>query len=271
MTRQYYRNESPLVGFLILVALLFVVYLATNPKGAMMVLLLVLVCYFIIKIFKKKLISSHLNNLIEKLKNSGEEDYFKNFITRFGLENGKKYGGYTFRNHNFDQDRINDLVKILKEKEIISKEKDVYTLIEHYVQEKEEQITRESIRKEPQKFAGLSGSDFEKLLYRLFEAMAYKMEWIGRSGDQGGDLIANKNGERTLIQAKCYRDWSTGNDAVQQVVGAMKMYDCSKTKVVTTSHFTPEAISLAKANMTELISKEQLQELLINNLGESWF
>ena len=97
------------------------------------------------------------------------------------------------------------------------------------------------------------------------------MELIGRSGDQGGDLIANKNGERILIQAKCYRDWSTGNMAVQQVVGAMKLYNCNKAKVVTTSYFTKEAISLAKANGTELISREQLQELLMRFLNENWY
>ncbi|MDI6820651.1 MAG: restriction endonuclease [Patescibacteria group bacterium] len=117
----------------------------------------------------------------------------------------------------------------------------------------------------------LSGTDFEKLLYRLFEAMGYKVELVGHSGDQGGDLIANKEGERVLIQAKCYRDWSTGNAAVQQVVGAMNHYNCNKTIVVTTSHFTSEAIILAKDNKTELVSKERLQELLLKYLGESWF
>lgn len=143
-------------------------------------------------------------------------------------------------------------------------------LLRFYVNEKEENLTRESIRRESQKFTKLSGTEFEKLLYRLFEAMGYRVEWIGKSGDQGGDLIANKDGERILIQAKCYRDWSTGNFAVQQVVGAMKYYDCSKAMVVTTSHFTKEAIVLAKVNKTELISKEQLQELLLRFLGESW-
>jgi restriction system protein len=101
--------------------------------------------------------------------------------------------------------------------------------------------------------------------------MGYVVELIGRTGDQGGDLVANKDGERILIQAKCYRDWSVGNDAVQQVVGAMKIYDCNKTMVITTSTtFTPEAHALAMANKTDLISKNELSTMLLKYLGESW-
>lgn len=102
----------------------------------------------------------------------------------------------------------------MKEKGITSNKKDVFAILRFYIQEKEENFTRESIRKEPQKFKILSGSEFEKLLNCLFDAMGYKNELIGKSGDQGGDLIANRNGERLLIQAKCYRNWSTGNAAV---------------------------------------------------------
>lgn len=87
---------------------------------------------------------------------------------------------------------------------------------------------------------------------------------------RGGDLIANKDGERLLIQAKCYKDWSTGNEAVQQVVAAMKYYDCNRAAVITTSYFTPEAIVLAKVNNVELVPKQRLQEMLLKYLNESW-
>lgn len=271
--RRYYSRQSDLerffAGTLTLAIAGLVWYFFTNPAKAIAylagVLVIAVIFIFLIKWLHKK----HFNNLLNKLRSSGQEDYLKNFINRFGLE-GKKGEGYVFRHHNFDWDRINDLKKILREKGVTSNEKDVFALLRFYIQEKEENLTRESIKKEPQRFAILSGSDFEKLLYRLFEAMGYKTEWIGKSGDQGGDLIANRNGERILIQAKAYRDWSTGNAAVQQVVGAMNHYNCNQTMVITTSHFTPEAITLAKDNKTELISKEQLQELLLKYLGESW-
>jgi restriction system protein len=57
---------------------------------------------------------------------------------------------------------------------------------------------------------------------------------------------------------------------VQQVVGAMKYYDCNKAVVISTSNFTREAIELAKANKTILVAKEQLQKILMESLGESW-
>ena len=210
--------------------------------------------------------------LIQAIKNAGQEENVRNFINRFGFE-GKSMKGWTFRNHKFDWYRINDLEKDLIQKGVrlrTGKGGDIYILLRYYIQEKEENLTRASITKAPQRFALLSGPDFEKLLYRLFEAMGYNVEWIGKSGDQGGDLIANKNGERILIQAKCYRDWSTGNAAVQQVVGAMKFYDCSRTMVITTSEFTNAARDLAKANNTELVSKGRLSEMLAQYLGEGW-
>jgi len=261
---------SKFPGFIAILIMLFIWGLVSDPQKTIWAILLIVAFYYFIKFVKIKMKEIHLDKLINSLRNNNEEEYLKNFLNRFGLENGKNRGGYTFRNHNFDLDRINDLIKILKEKDIISNDKDVYLLINHYIQTSEENLTRESILKEPQKFSSLSGSEFEKLIYRLFIAKGYNVELIGKSGDQGGDLIANKNGERILIQAKCYRDWSTGNDAVQQVVGAMKIYDCNKAQVITTSYFTPEAIVLAKANTTELISKEQLQNLLMDNLKESW-
>ncbi len=236
--------------------------------------ILVLLIYLGLKWLLKILERKRVSQLFQSLTNLGLEDYIENFINRFSFE-GKNINGWEFRNRKIDWNRINDLERYLVEKGVRLKTKkrdrDVFLILRSYIQQKEESLTRESIRTEPQKYALLSGSDFERLLYRLYEAMGYKVEPVGQSGDQGGDLIANKNGERILIQAKCYRDWSVGNDAVQQVVGAMRYYNCNKTIVITTSTvFTSEAYALARANNTELISKNRLSELLMKFLHENW-
>ncbi|MGC9603187.1 MAG: restriction endonuclease [Minisyncoccia bacterium] len=283
--RRYYRKSDSLediverlltlilvIGFLYLFGLWF-----TDRAGFWRIMIYMVVAIVVIaalviflKIARRQKAGRHFEWVLENLKKSGREDYLKNFISRWGLEKASA-DRYHVRNHYFDWDRINDLKKILGEAGVTSDDRDVFDLLQYYVQGKEESLTRESIKKEPQRFAYLSGTDFEKLLYRLFEAMGYKVEHIGRSGDQGGDLIANREGERILIQAKCYRDWSVGNEAVQQVVGAMKFYDCSKTMVITTSMtFTPEAHALAQANNTDLISKDELCGMLLKYLGESW-
>ena len=223
--------------------------------------------------WRENIKEKRFERLLEEVRNTGQEEYIINFINRFGFE-GKKGRSWSFRNYFFDWERIDDLEKDLLKKitnlRADEKHRDIFSLLKHYIQQKEEKLTLESIKKEPQKFASLTGSEFEKLIYRLFTAIGYSVEWIGKSGDQGGDLIANKEGERLLIQTKCYRDWSTGNEAVQQVVAAMKYYDCNKAIIITTSYFTPQAIALAKANKTDLISKERLQKMLLDYLGESW-
>jgi HJR/Mrr/RecB family endonuclease len=212
-----------------------------------------------------------LNDLLAAVKQDGLEEYVKNFIDRFGMQKGKKTD-WTFRGHTFDWQRLEDFRKILNEKGMhLSTDKWDATLIvlKHYIQEKEERLTRESVSVLPQKFSTLSGSDFENLLYRLFTAMSYAVQKTGKIGDQGGDLIANLNGQRIVIQAKCYSN-TVGNAAVQEAVAAQKFYDCNKVMVVTNSSFTQEAIELAKVNNVELVGGGKLSELLLQNLKENW-
>lgn len=211
-------------------------------------------------------------NIVKQIHETGQEEYIKNFINRFGFE-GKKGKSWSFRNHMFDWDRIDDLENFLIEKGIKLRtddgHRDIFVVLERYIQEKEEKLTRESIHAESQSLAELTGADFEILLVKLFEAMGYIVQHTGKSGDQGGDLVANKDGDRVLIQAKRWKG-AVGNEAVQQAIGAKGYYDCNKAMVVAAANFTREAIELAKVNNVELVTKERLQELLSRYLKESW-
>lgn len=44
--------------------------------------------------------------------------------------------------------------------------------------------------------------DFEILIALLFEKMGYKTKWVGQARDRGADVLAFKDGENILIQAK---------------------------------------------------------------------
>jgi HJR/Mrr/RecB family endonuclease len=213
-----------------------------------------------------------LKILLGILKRTGLEEQVVNFIDRFGFE--KQKNAWTHRDHSFDWDRLRDLRKFLNEKGLNLSEKnwnDTLLLLRHYIQQKEERVTRDSLGYHPMKFSDLSGSGFENLLSRLFQAMGYTVQKTGKTGDQGGDLIANKDGQvRMLIQAKCYNGSPVGNAAVQAAVAAQKYYDCNGAMVVTSSEFTKEAIELAKANTVGLVGKERLSELLVQYLKESW-
>lgn len=213
-----------------------------------------------------------LNKFLYDIKKAGLEEYVQNFIRRFGLE--KKRGNvWSYRDYSFDWDHLGDFRKFLKDKGIkisLNNWNDTSLLLHHYIQEKEEKLTMESINVPPQKFSNLTATDFEILICRLFEAMGYLTQHTGKPGDQGSDVIANKGQERILIQAKRYLNISVGNDAVQQAVAAKNHYDCNKAMVIATSSFTPEAIALSKTNNVELISKKRLQEMLLEYLKENW-
>lgn len=215
-----------------------------------------------------------LKLILSTLKRLGLEEQAVHFINRFGFE--KKKGCWTYRDHSFDWERLKDFRTLLNEKGLNLSEStwdDTLRLLKHYIQQKEERVTRESIEHwmDQQKYSDLSGSGFENLLYRLFEAMGYTVQRTGKTGDQGGDLVANKNGQvRMLIQAKRYNGSPVGNSAVQEAVAAQKYYDCNGAMVVTSSDFTKEAIELAKANSVMLVGKERLSELLLQYLKESW-
>lgn len=58
---------------------------------------------------------------------------------------------------------------------------------------------------------------------------------------------------------------------MQEAVAAKNHYDCNKAIVITTSNFTREATELAKTNKVELIPKELLQKMVLDNLKESWY
>ena len=212
-----------------------------------------------------------LNDLLAELQRNGLEGYVGNFIDRFGLQKGKK-GDWTYRGYSFDWERLKDFRKILNERGMhfdTGKWDKISLLLHHYIQEKEERLTRESVAAFPHKFADLSGSEFENLLYRLFEAMGYSVQKTGQVGDQGCDLVVNTSNERVAVQAKRYRE-TVPNAAVQQAVAAEKIYGCTKAMVVTNSVFTREAAELAKANNVDLIDGRRLSELLMQCLRENW-
>lgn len=105
----------------------------------------------------------------------------------------------------------------------------------------------------------MSGIEFENFLKKLFESNGFKVRTTKISNDQGCDLILEKFGEKTSVQAKRYSS-TIGNDAIQQVVGSLKVYNCQKALVITNSKFTKAAVKLAEANHVELWDREVLKK-----------
>ena len=109
----------------------------------------------------------------------------------------------------------------------------------------------------------LSGFEFEDYLSRLYTKMGYKVELTKSGADQGADLIVEKHGVKTVVQAKRYTG-SVGNSSVQEIVAAKNHYKAEKAIVVTNSYFTQSAKELAESNSVELIDRDRLNKMIEN-------
>lgn len=106
----------------------------------------------------------------------------------------------------------------------------------------------------------MTGKQFEEFLARLFRSMGYSEIRMTPSNDQGGDIVCiSPEGVPTVIQAKRWNG-SVGNKAVQEVLGAMRHYECINGVVVTNSTFTSAAIQLASSADVTLHDNRWLKE-----------
>lgn len=87
----------------------------------------------------------------------------------------------------------------------------------------------------------------ELLRYRGF----HKVTVTKGSGDQGVDILAQKNGIKFGIQCKYYSH-PVGNKAIQEAYAGADFYDCDKAMVMTNSTFTKAARELADKLEVEL-------------------
>ncbi len=122
------------------------------------------------------------------------------------------------------------------------------------------QFQREQLMKKNWK--AMRGDELENYLAEVCSALGYMVERTGQSGDQGVDLVVQRGTLRIAIQAKGYVN-SVSNDAVQQVVAGMKVYNCNRCAVITNSRFTASAIELATINRCVLIGEESFEDFVM--------
>lgn len=280
--KRYYRSREDdsiqVIATLVLIALIVIVYYFKTHQAQLLIFeissALVISIGAVLYIYLKTSKRNHLKDLVERASTIEKRDgVFAKFIAQFGREKGADL--WSHKGFNFKNDNISILWEELNKLglNIPDNKGETTYLLEHFIDEQERNFVRQSISSSSlHRFADLSkdGKDFEYLVFRLSNAMGYSSKVIGAHGDQGGDVIANKDRESVLIQAKSYEHYSVGNKAVQEAAAAMKHYGCSKAIVITTSFFTQEAKELAKSNAVRLVDKDELKQLLLDNLHESW-
>jgi HJR/Mrr/RecB family endonuclease len=284
MARRYirkYQGESDLDRFMIAILILYLFYLLflwfTDKENfwrwviygliALILLVVGVVIYNKIRIKTRK---KKIERMVNIIKEVGLEKYIDGFISSYGLGNQEKNKkSWNYRDYSIAWYRIDDLNKFLKEKNVMFSNHDICLLLRNYIEEREYKKMLESSKINAYYFKDLSGVDFEKLLYRLYEKMGYVVQFTGKTGDQGGDLIIAKKEKRIVVQAKRYQNL-VSNKAIQEAVAAKGIYNCNGATVVTTSNFTDSALELARANYVYLINGKKLRELLLYYLKENW-
>ena len=203
-----------------------------------------------------------LNKIYLIVKNDLEK-----FIHRNHTPSGKvKIGAYKYSDYSIEVTRE----ELMKRYKVKISEEGMVKLLEKVVNDEERDNTIASTFGDVVKnLQSLSGTEFEQLLQRLFNAQGYVVVLNGKSGDQGADLILTKDGTRTVVQAKRYSH-PVSNKAIQEAVAAKAVFDCSFAMVVTTSNFTRGAFENGKANGVQMIWGKELKKLLREHLGEQW-
>jgi predicted RNA-binding Zn-ribbon protein involved in translation (DUF1610 family) len=110
---------------------------------------------------------------------------------------------------------------------------------------------------------GMSPSEFEEFVAKVFAALGYETELNGGSGDGGIDIIMKKNGRNFVVQCKKFITRKVNPHDVRDFYGAMgDRHIDGKGFFVTTNIFTLEAEQFAEGKPMELIDGTRLVELV---------
>ncbi len=92
----------------------------------------------------------------------------------------------------------------------------------------------------------LTPTQFEDWVAARFRELGYKVRLTGMGGDHGADLLAEKPGERAIVQCKRYTSWSVGEPVLRDLYGAMHDFQAQRCYLVTTGQVTGGARTWAR-------------------------
>lgn len=105
----------------------------------------------------------------------------------------------------------------------------------------------------------MSGAQFEVFTADMLRALGYGATVLGRSGDQGVDVIATSRDQRIAVQCKNYRK-AVGNKPVQEVYAGARHHNCQQAWVVAPAGFTKGAFELAGSVGVSLFDSSSIMQ-----------
>ena len=110
----------------------------------------------------------------------------------------------------------------------------------------------------------MEGIEFEKVCADILSGNGFKNIMVTQgSGDQGIDVLAEKDDIKYAIQCKRYSS-KLSNTPIQEVHAGRKYYKCQIGVVMTNNYFTKGAIELAEETGTLLWDRDKLIEMISN-------
>ena len=108
----------------------------------------------------------------------------------------------------------------------------------------------------------LDGPEFEAYVALVLRDNGFKhVELTAGSGDQGVDILAERNGRRYAIQCKNY-EGAVGNFAVQEAYAGAQYYGCEIAAVICPGTFTRAARELAASTGVLLWDEKKLSRMM---------
>jgi restriction system protein len=111
----------------------------------------------------------------------------------------------------------------------------------------DDQTGLESLRK-------TSWKDFEYLIAEAYRRQGFQVEYSLRRGADGGvDLVLRKSGQTSFVQCKQWKASSVGASVVREMFGLMVAQRAHEIIIVTSGHFTRDAIRFAEGKPIRLV------------------
>lgn len=106
----------------------------------------------------------------------------------------------------------------------------------------------------------MSPEEFETCCADYLKLHGWRARLTPKTGDQGADVIARRDGRIVVIQCKLYSK-AVGNGAVQEVSAARGFYHARSAVVVSNQSYTASAKALARENGVYLLHFTALRRL----------
>lgn len=111
--------------------------------------------------------------------------------------------------------------------------------------------------------SSLSPYEFEAFCTQLLNDSGWSARTTQGSGDQGIDIIGEKDGLRAVFQVKQYSS-PVGNKAVQEAISGKAFASADLAFVVSNASYTPSAIKLADVSGVKLLHYSELNGLEVS-------